>query len=161
MNIKKTIAVMILILILVMSVVIGGGLRGILAFWDAPSLLFLLIPLISVLVLSDNLSDFIRGFRIVNGNTEFTIKEFKASKNAYDMTIKVVFILSVLGTMIGLINMGAYNGLEYSGKELELYIHLYAGASIAVLTILYGSILNIFFYAIRSRIAKEIIYREG
>ena len=166
MKIKKTIAVLIALFILAMAVILDKGVSGLAAFWNAPSFLFILIPLISILVLSDNLSELTRGFWIVNGHTEFTMKEFKSTRNAFDMTIKVVTSLSVLGFLIGFINMNGMLSVEdnqellRSAQYIDLYSRYYAGFSIALLTIVYGIVLNIFLFAIRSRVNKEIIYRR-
>ncbi len=158
MKVKKAIAVIIALLILALGVVIDKGFGGLATYWNAPSLLFIMIPLISILVLSDNLNELVIGIGVINGKKEYTMKELHSSKNAYNMIIKVVLSLSILGTLIGIINMSGYGQADWSGLEL---LHLYhAGLSVALLTIVYGIILNIFFYAIKSRINKEIIYRE-
>lgn len=85
------------------------------------------------------------------GGTEFTTKEYKASRNAMDLSIKTIFVAGVIGTITGLIQLVVLT------DDLQ---SITAGLAVGILTVLYALIINTVQYAIKSMITKEIIYRD-
>lgn len=108
------------------------------------------ILLIAMLTLSDNLSDFLRGFSIVMTDNEFTTKELKASLNAIEASIKLTLTSAVIGLFIGTI--GILTQIDNPSK-------IGPAAAIALLTVLYAFIINLFLYGTKAKIKKELIYR--
>lgn len=153
---KKIFAIGLLLITFLMAIAIDAGFNGMITFWNAPSLLFVVLIDIAVLILSDNVSDFLRGISVARGNTEFTLKEMKSSYVAYSLLIKVTFISSILGTMVGLTNMAPF--INFTNEDDISYFFVATG--VAILTIIYGLIINMFLLALRARINKEMIYRE-
>jgi flagellar motor component MotA len=122
------------------------------AFIDIPSLLFITLISIAMLVFTNQWSDYFRAIKISMGVTEFTTKEYKASRNAMDLSIRTVLVSGIIGSMVGMVQ------LVLLTSELE---SMAAGMAVGILTLLYALIINIVQYAIKSMITKEIIYREN
>ena len=130
---------------------ITGSGNNLYAFIDFPSLMFISLISISMIVFSNQWSDYVRAIKISMGATEFTTKEYKASRNAMDLSIRTVFIAGVIGTIIGLVQLVVLTDDPNS---------IAAGMAVGILTLLYALIINIVQYAIKSMITKEIIYRD-
>ena len=154
---KKVIATILLVLMFVMVMVLDRGINGLVSFWNAPSLIFLLVVDGAVLVLSDCVADFMRGLKIAAGNTEFTMKEMKSSYIAYKLLVKVTFISSIVGSLVSFVNMTPFIHLE-SNDNVNYF---FAALGIAIITIVYGLIINILVLSVEAKINKEIIYREN
>lgn len=122
------------------------------AFIDIPSLLFVSLMSIALLVFTNQWSDYVRAIKISMGVTEFTTKEYKASYNAMDLSIKTIFASGVIGSIVGMIQLYLLLS-DVSSMGL--------GMAIRILTFLYALIINMVQYAIKSMIAKEIIYRDN
>jgi len=149
---KKSIGriISIIILALLLFWITGSG-NTKYAFIDLPSLLFISFISISMIVFSNQWSDYVRAIKISIGVTEYTTKEFKASRNAMDLSIRTVFVSGVIGTIIGLVQLVVLTDNPES---------IAAGMAVGILTLLYALIINIVQYAIKSMITKEIIYRD-
>jgi len=149
---KKSIGRIISIIILALLLFwITGSANTMYAFKDLPSLLFISFISISMIVFSNQWSDYVRAIKISVGATEYTTKEFKASRNAMDLSIKTVFVSGVIGTIVGLVQLVVLTDDPES---------IAAGMAVGILTLLYALIINIVQYAIKSMITKEIIYRD-
>lgn len=147
---KRILSIIILFAILLGMILIDSGTNGLVTFINMPSLIIIVVPVFAMLVLSDNLSDFFRGFNIVMTDNSYTTKELNASLNAIETTIKLVSITAVIGFFIGFTQILAYY------YESSLF-----GPSmgVAVLTILYALIINLFLYGTKAKIKKALIYR--
>ncbi len=81
--VKKVIAFIFLGFIFLMTMLIGSGfnLHILNTFLDVPSLTFIIVSAICIMVLADSFSDYIRAlkFYIAGGNTDFTTMELKSS----------------------------------------------------------------------------------
>ncbi len=152
--IKKISLVLLGILILGVLLVssTGGNLAMVTLFLDIPSLTIVVFPLIYILVFSGLWVDYIRAYKFVAGNKEFTTKELKASVLALDLGIKTTSILCGIGTVVGVIaSLADISTLEYLGVYL----------SILLITVLYALIINLIQIPIRTCIKKELLYREN
>ena len=139
----------ILLALLLFWITTSGNTKN--AFLDIPSLIFVSLISISMIVFSNQWSDYVRAIKISVGATEYTTKEFKASRNAMDLSIRTVFVSGVIGTIVGLVQLVVLTDNPES---------VAAGMAVGILTLLYALIINIVQYAIKSMITKEIIYRD-
>ncbi|WP_432661964.1 hypothetical protein R9X47_15465 [Wukongibacter baidiensis] len=147
-KLKHTLTIIFLMISLIGIISISSRVT---TFVDAPSLVLIILLTCPILILADSFGDFIRGYKIAAGNLEYTLKELKASKNAVDLCIKLVYISSVIGVITGFISI-----LQYLDDPSSI------GPSIAVciLTIFYAFVINLVQHGVSAKIAKEIIYRE-
>ncbi|MBI9013272.1 MAG: hypothetical protein JEZ08_13650 [Clostridiales bacterium] len=147
-SVGRLISIVVLVLFLFWILALAGNIY---AFIDAASLIFIVVISISMLVFSNQWSDYVRAIRISMGATEFTTKEYRASRNAMDLSIRTAFVSGVIGTIVGLVQLVVLTDDPQS---------ITAGMAIGILTLLYALIINIVQYAIKSMITKEIIYRD-
>lgn len=148
---KRIIAICLLVFILMLGVSLDTGISGLIAYWNIPSLLVVGIIVISMLMLSDNISDFFRGFNIVMTDKAYTTKELKASHNAIDTGIKLTYLSGIVGLIIGMIGLLS---------RLDDPSAIGPALAVAMLTVLYAALINIILYASRAKIKKELIYRK-
>lgn len=146
----RILSLVVLVLSLVGVMLLSGGSEGILYYIDQPSLLVILIFTISMQLFSNTFVDYILGIRIAAGNPEYTTNELKASINAFDLAIALVFISCVIGFFIGTIIILA------TVDELKNIKVAYA---VNLLVVFYAFIINLVQYSIRARLRKELIYR--
>jgi len=150
-NLKRILAIGFLLLSLIGTVSMGMGMSGVALFVDMPSLILIILFTFPMLILADLFEDFIRGYKIATGSFEYTLKELKSSKNAMDLCIKLVYISSVIGAIIGLVSVLRYIGdLSKVGPAI----------AVSILTVFYAFIINLVQHAVSAKIKKEIIYRE-
>lgn len=156
MKVKKTILIIILICIILftMWISVAGDLSNISYYLDVPSLLFIILPTSAMLAFSDLFKDYGRAYKIVWGNLEYTTKEIKASLEALSLSIKLVTLSGISGIIIGLVSIleGAVN---YPNAVI------YASSAVMLLTGLYAILINLIQYAMKSKLTKELIYREN
>jgi ABC-type protease/lipase transport system fused ATPase/permease subunit len=122
------------------------------SFFDTGTILFITIIPLSMIIFSNQWSDFIRAISIAMGSTEFTTREYKASLNAITLSMNCVLMSGIFGTLAGVIMQLSYMNMYPESAA--------AGFAIAGLSILYAMMINIVQYAIKSMINKEIIYRD-
>ncbi|MCT4509519.1 MAG: hypothetical protein N4A48_12345 [Tepidibacter sp.] len=147
-NLKRILAIVFLLLSLIGTASMGSEVR---LFVDIPSLILIILFTFPMLILADLFQDFIRGYKIATGSFEYTLKELKASKNAMDLCIKLVYISSVIGAIIGFVSSIRYIGdLSKVGPAI----------AVSILTVFYAFIINLVQHAVSAKIKKEIIYRE-
>jgi len=148
---KRIIGIILLFLIWIGAIFISGGPSGIRAFIDFPSLLIVVIIILSMLMFAGQLSDYSRAIRIGMGETEYTMKELKSSSIAINLAIKICYLSGITGTIIGIM-------------QILIYIHDPANfgpvVSVSLITLFYALFINIIQYAIKAKIDKEIVYRE-
>lgn len=124
-----------------------------LSYIDAPSLFYIVIVVIPMLVISEHGGDVLRGFKLILGPKQFelTTKELISCRNGFDLAIKGVYLASVISVMLYLPNVFV---------DIEIDNLLSAKLSIMILTPLYGFFINTLLYSVRGKITKEIVYRE-
>lgn len=145
---KKTLSLFVFILGLGLLLYMAGGLS---MFINFPSITIIFLLVSSMLIVSDNMEDFLRGFKIMNSNCEFTNKELKSSVNALDFCIRMLSLSGVLCGIISIISLlGALNDTARIGEY----------ASLLLLSLLYVSFIIILLLPIKYKLKKEIIYRE-
>lgn len=150
-SMKRIFGIILLAVILILMILLDQGINGLFTFWNAPSLIIVLVITLSMLMLSDNLSDFTRGFNIVMSSKEYTTKELNSSYNAIDTSIKLIYLSGFIGIMIGCIGiLSQIDDPSAYGPAL----------AVALLTVFYSALINIFLYATRAKIKKELIYRS-
>lgn len=146
---SKFIIKLILITLLIFITIISGG--NFSNFIDPFSILFILILSTLILSLSKQSNDYIRAIKIATGNTDFTKKEYMASENAINLSIKSIYMSGILGSLIGFIQIATFS------SSLEMTI---ASSRVAILTFFYAIVINIIQYAIKSSISNQLIYRN-
>jgi type III secretory pathway component EscS len=149
-NSIRIIALLLMCFTLLGAMLLSGGGSGFLSFIDQPSLLLIVIFMCSMLLFSNTFGDYLRGIKIAGGNPEYTTNELKASINALDLSIALVYIAAVIGVLVGTISI--LNHVE----ELKEFRLAY---SINLLVVFYAFIINLIHYSIRARLRKELIYR--
>ncbi len=147
---KKIVGILGLLGILILMFTLADNLKLISILIDIPSIIFLSVQVVSILLIADMLPDYIRGFKIIFGNTNFTTKELKTSSEAISLAIKVVYLF-------GIINLVVQTLIILSDlTDMNSFIYSFIFASYALF---YGICLNILHYAVKFRLVKEIIYR--
>lgn len=145
---KRILTLVVMVIAMQLAIVIDKGVAGLVAFWNAPSLVIVLVIPISMLILSGTLQDFLVGLKFAVINNSISVKQLKASRNAYDLGIKLVMLSAVFGSMTGFVNLlSSLDDPSAIGPAL----------AIALLTIYYAVIINMFLYGIRSKIKRELI----
>lgn len=148
---KRLLALLVILITLLSILLLGGGYRGLAYFIDIPSLLLIAFILFPTLILSDQLKDYLRGFSFLMVQGEMTTKEIEVSLNAMDLAIKTVYFSGGFGALAGLVMiLGSLNDPTSFGPAL----------AVAILTFFYAVIINLFQYAVKSRLKKESIYRS-
>lgn len=148
---KKIITLIFLFAFLIMIMSINTGISGLIMFINLPSLVLILFFTVPIMVFSDIIGDYICAIKVSLGIGEHTLKELKTAKSAIEVTIKFVFISAAIGAITGLVMLlGSLNDPSVIGPYL----------GVCILTILYACIINLVQLGIKSKIIKEIIYRE-
>ncbi len=153
-KVKKGILVVvgIIALVVLLYLVTGGNIAMAGIFLDIPSLVIIVFPLIFILLFSDTWGDYIRAYKFVAGNKEYTTKELKASVLALDLSINITSITGGIGTLIGIM-ISLVNIADF--EMLGVYL------AIILITVLYALIINAVQMPIRTCIKKELVYREN
>ena len=148
---KRIISIIFMLLCMLLVIILDSGFQGITTFWNAPSLIIILVITIPMLIFSDNFSDVFRGFQIAMTNREYTSKELECSHYAIGLTIRLIFLSAFFGFLVG--GIGILGNISDPSR---------IGPSMAVcfLTIYYAAIINIFLYGIQAKVRKELIYRK-
>lgn len=154
---KKTILILCFLITIIgtMFITLAGDATRMLVYVDWPSLLFIILPTVVMLLFSDLMGDYIRGYKIAWGNVEFTNKELKASAEALSLSIKLVLLTGIGGIIIGVIS-----SLVQIRAVNEIYLY-FAMIAVILLTGLYAVLINLIQYSVLAKINKEIIYREN
>jgi len=147
----RIIGIILLFLILAGAIYIGGGPSAITAFIDFPSLLIVVIIILSMLLFTGQLTDYSRAISIGMGKTEYTMKELKSSSIAINLSIKICYLSGIIGTFIGIIQIL---------RHLDDPSSVGPAISVSFLTVFYSLFINVIQYAIKAKIDKEIVYRE-
>lgn len=148
---KRILSIAFMLLFMALTIIIGGGIAGLASFWDAPSMLVVVAIAVPMLIFSDNFPDFIRAFDIAITKHDYTTKEIECSEQAMGLAIRLIFLTGIFGFFTGFINMlGHISEPSMIGPS----------AAIALLTVYYSIIINIFFYAVQAKVKKELIYRN-
>ncbi len=134
------------------TIFIGGGDRGFIAFFDVPSFLIVITIPLSMLLFAGQITDYFRAVQMAAGADDFTIKEFKSSSIALSLAIRMFYMSGIIGTVVGIIQILIY---------VEDPSNFGPAISISLLTFFYSIFFNTIHYAIKSRIDKEIVYREN
>lgn len=148
-SVGRLIGIIILLGSLIYIAISSGAFSSVI---DLPSLLLIVVINVSMILFSNQWTDYVRAFKIAMGQREFTTKEMKVSKNAMNLSIHIVFLSGFLGTVIGWVQIAA---------RLSTSESLKAGMAVAALTTLYALMLNLIQLSIKSTINKEIIYRSN
>lgn len=119
---------------------------------DSGSLFIVLLIPLSMMIFSNVVDDFWRAIKISMGQTEFTTKEFKASLNAIELSIKCVFVSGLVASMAGII---------VNLVNINVHESVFTGFAIACIAFMYSLIINTVQYAIKTIIKKELIYRSN
>lgn len=146
---RRILYIGILLGVLISTTMIGStSLRSVI---DFPSLVIVILIPCSVLSFADQWPDYLRAISIAMGNTEFTSKEYKASRNALRLSIRLFWMSGIIGTLIGFVlilsNLDSINSVGQS-------------MAIGSLTLLYSMVFNMLHYGIFAKVEKELIYRE-
>lgn len=155
-KIKKTIIIFILLIItiFIMWISLGGTAdnmsNGLSTYFDFYSILFIVLPTCVILLFADILSDYIRAYKVVWGNLDYTTKELKTSVEAMNLSIKSVNISAIIGVIIGIIGLLT---------NLSTSIQAYQSIPVIMITMLYALLFNLIQYAVKAKINKELIYR--
>lgn len=144
--------VVVLIAVLIAAIFIGGGEYGLGAFIDFPSVLIVVIIPLSMLMLAGQVTDYLRAIQIAGGRSDFTLKEFKSSSIAIGLTIRMIYMSGVIGTLVGVMQILIY---------LSDPANIFPALSVSLLTLFYALFFNSLHYAIKAKIDKEIVYRES
>ena len=148
---KRFIALTLMILMILIIITLDSGFSAVAYFINMPSLILIVFIVFPMLILSDQLSDFFRGFKFLMTNMEITNKELKASENAIRLAIKLVYLSGVFGVITGVVLiLGRLDDLSALGPAL----------AVAILTFFYAIIINLFLHAIQGKLRKERIYRS-
>lgn len=129
------------------AIFMSGGIRAITYFIDMPSLLLVGGTTFLILAVSGLLHDFWQGFCIVCGRKEYTQNEIKDSWLAMKVTLLVIPLAGVFAFVVGLVSlMATLEGVDYLGANL----------AVAMLTIFYSALLDIFLIPIIVRLRKKL-----
>lgn len=156
-NMKKTLLIIFLIITIVgtMYISLVGDASSMIVYFDMASLLLIVVPTLVMLIFADLMGDYVRAYKIAWGNVEYTTKELKASKEAMNLSIKLVVIMGIVGIIIGTVS-----SLIQINEVHEIYFY-FAVLSVVLLTGLYAGLINLVQYSVLAKINKEIIYREN
>lgn len=146
-HIVKIVALVIFICALLYTIISGTYLRHVI---DFQSIFIILLINFSVLVLSDLFRDYLRAFKIVTGNLEYTTKEIQASKEAVSLSIKLIYLAGIFGTITALLILL---------RRLDDPSSIGPSVSVALIISIYALVINIIQNAVKSKLAKELIYR--
>ncbi len=148
---KYMLAFLIAIFIVVMSYV--NGFNNVVSYINAPSLVYILIMVIPMLLITDTFGDVVRGTKfVIKRKCELTTKELRAAK----VGLKLVVWGVVIGCLLSVINM-LPSVIRYS-DSIELQV---AYTRIIMITPLYGVIISGCVAMVSTIIEKEIVYRES
>jgi len=148
MKIIRVAGVVLLIVLLLWVMALSGQMY---AFIDFASLIFVVFICLSLLLFTNQISDYLRAFRFSAGNHEFTTKELKASENTMSFSIKVMFLAGLLGSLVGFVQIG-----HLGDPDSLTFVRM----AVSSLTFVYACILNLIQISIKSILTKEIIYRN-
>lgn len=156
-NMKKMLLIIFLIITIVgiMYISVNRGIIGMYVYVDIPSLIIIIIPTIVMLIFADLMGDYVRAYKIAWGDVQYTTKELKASKEAMNLSIKLVMIMGIVGIIIG-----AVSSLIQIREVNEIHFY-FAVVCVVLLTGLYAGLINLVQYSVLAKINKEIIYREN
>lgn len=147
----RLLGIMIFILVILMTIFIGGGDRAFSAFIDLPSLIIVTLIPTAMSIFAGLGTDYKRAFSIALGNNEYTLKEYRSSSIAIGLMIKLLYLSGFFGTLVGFVQMLRFLDDPYSFGP---------GLAVAVLTLFYSIFINMIQHAIKAKIDKEIVYRE-
>ena len=129
------------------TIFMSGGVQAIGYFIDRPSLLLVVGTTFLVLAVSGLLHDFWQGFCIVCDRKVYNQNEIKDSWMAMKMTLLVIPLAGIFAFVVGLVSlMATLEGLDYLGANL----------AVAMLTIFYSALLDIFLIPITVRLRKKL-----
>lgn len=123
-----------------------------LGFVDIPSLIVLLLIIVCSLAASHDFKNFTNAFSIAfSKEKQYSRKEMKLASNALSMVVKVSFGAAGFSIVFGAVSiLTNLSDKSKFGPPLAL----------ALCTLFYASILDIFLQPIKSRIEKKIIDSE-
>ena len=118
--------------IIITTILLGSDLRY---FIDLPSFIFILLSNIAVLITTNTIKDFSYGIKLlVMKNTEVDSSRIRESIELFSLLNKASLVISIVGVLIGLINMGG---------NLDEPSSLGAYMAVSLLVPLYSAMLNI------------------
>ena len=119
-------------IIIISTIVLGADLRY---FIDLPSFIFILLSNIAVLITTNTIKDFSYGIKLlIMKNIEVDSGRIRESIELFTLLNKASLVISILGVLIGLINMGG---------NLEEPSSLGAYMAVSLLVPLYSAMINI------------------
>lgn len=148
---KRILSILIMVIFMILAIALDSGIVGLVAFWNFPSLILILVIVFPMLIFSNNMPDYIRAYDIAITNHDYTTKELECSYTALGLAIRLTYLAAVFGFFTGLIGILSHiDDPSAFGPAL----------AIALLTVYYAAIMNIFQYAIQAKVKKELIYRK-
>ncbi|MCT4612026.1 MAG: hypothetical protein N4A47_01495 [Clostridia bacterium] len=147
----KIIQNIIAVALLVSAAYFGTGGVNIIKLIDFSSLLFIIVVTLSTLTLFKQGKDYFNGYRLLFGNKKLTLEELKCSENAFNLTIKLIYLTSAVSIILNFIILSTRLD-DPSAVGPSIYS--------SVLTILCAALINIVNYLIKAIVIKEKISKE-
>lgn len=131
----KKLGFALLILSFVFIITFGGTLS---AYLDPPSLVFILGIFFALLLSTDNLSHFMKSFKVLSGY-DYTNQELAHCISAVELSIRGLVFSGVIGFVFGVVTMLYY---------LDELMKIGPALATAMLTLFYGVVLSVFLLVI-------------
>lgn len=115
------------------------------ALSDLPSLIIVIVPSLVLLAVSGNWKEFFGAFKTVFSDRKITVTE----KSLYVSAVKNVIAVNIYAALYG-----AFIGFIAILCNLEDVNYLYQNCAVALIPVLYASILNLVLYLVEIRVNK-------
>lgn len=115
------------------------------ALMDFPSLIMILAPSLALLAISGNWKEFFGAFKTVFSEKKISVTE----KNLFSSAIKNIIAINIYGALYG-----TFIGFCGILINLEDASYLYSNVAVAILPLLYASIINLVLYLVEIRVNK-------
>ncbi len=147
--IRFIIGVVVLVFVMWLTIIMWGGIETVGFFVDFPSLLYVLIMTVIVMVISGRLKDFMKAFPLTMKNIASTeIRQVKRSLLAVKTAIVTINIVGVMAAVIGaIIICGKLSAIEALGPNL----------AVAMISVCYGLVGTMLLIPIYARLKAKLI----